>query len=99
MIKAAEQRGRNRTLQAVTWEALALVVITELGDRTKFTALFLATEPSCTRLAIGAGKRIGERLSEKRLHKLSGKLVPGRRTHLSQISVKPQNRLSSFVFR
>jgi len=66
------------------------VFVAELGDRTQFTTIFLATAPAftfagllagtlaghglVTGLAVGAGKWIGGRLSEKLLYRLSGGL-------------------------
>ena len=67
-----------------------LVFIAELGDRTQFTTIFLATAPAftfagllagtlvghalVTWLAVGAGKWIGGRISEQLLYRLSGGL-------------------------
>ena len=75
---------------AVLWEAFSLVFLAELGDRTQFTTIFLATAPSftlagliagtllghalVTALAVGAGKWIGTRLDERLLYRLSGGL-------------------------
>jgi putative Ca2+/H+ antiporter (TMEM165/GDT1 family) len=75
---------------AVIWEAFVLVFIAELGDRTQFTTIFLATAPAftflglligtllghalVTGLAVGAGRWIGGRLSESWLYRLSGGL-------------------------
>ena len=89
-IDAAESRGPISTTWAVIWEAFALVFIAELGDRTQFATIFLATAPGfsfagllagtllghavVTLLAVGAGKWIGGRLSEKLLYRLSGGL-------------------------
>jgi putative Ca2+/H+ antiporter (TMEM165/GDT1 family) len=74
----------------VIWEAFVLVFLAELGDRTQFTTIFLATAPAftfagllagtllghalVTWLAVGAGKWIGGRISEKLLYRLSGGL-------------------------
>jgi len=79
-----------RSAGAVIWEAFVLVFLAELGDRTQFTTIFLATAPAftfagllagtlaghglVTGLAVGAGKWIGGRLSEKLLYRLSGGL-------------------------
>lgn len=89
-IDAAESGGRISTTWAVIWEAFALVFIAELGDRTQFTTIFLATAPAfsflgllagtlaghalVTGLAVGAGQWIGGRLSEQLLYRLSGGL-------------------------
>jgi putative Ca2+/H+ antiporter (TMEM165/GDT1 family) len=89
-INAAESRGRLSGSWAVMWEAFALVFLAELGDRTQFTTIFLATAPAftfagllagtllghalVTWLAVGAGKWIGGRISEKLLYRLSGGL-------------------------
>ena len=78
------------TTWAVIWESFALVFIAELGDRTQFTTIFLATAPAfafagllagtlaghalVTWLAVGAGKWIGGRISEQLLFRLSGGL-------------------------
>jgi putative Ca2+/H+ antiporter (TMEM165/GDT1 family) len=89
-IAAAESRGRLGTAWAVIWESFVLVFLAELGDRTQFTTIFLATAPAftfagllagtllghalVTWLAVGAGKWIGGRISEKLLYRLSGGL-------------------------
>ena len=89
-VSEAESHGRISGARAVIWEAFALVFIAELGDRTQFTTIFLATAPAftfsgllagtllghglVTWLAVGAGKWIGGRLSEKVLYRLSGGL-------------------------
>jgi putative Ca2+/H+ antiporter (TMEM165/GDT1 family) len=89
-INEAESRRRISTSWAVIWEAFVLVFIAELGDRTQFTTIFLATAPAftfagllagtllghalVTWLAVGAGKWIGGRISEKLLYRLSGGL-------------------------
>jgi len=90
VIDAAERNGAIGGALAVIWEAFALVFIAELGDRTQFTTVFLATSPAfafsgllagtllghalVTWVAVGAGKWIGGRLSEKLLYRLSGGL-------------------------
>ena len=90
VIDEAESRSRINTTWAVIWEAFALVFIAELGDRTQFTTIFLATAPAftfagllagtlaghalVTWLAVGAGKWIGGRISEPLLYRLSGGL-------------------------
>jgi putative Ca2+/H+ antiporter (TMEM165/GDT1 family) len=89
-INEAESRRRISTTWAVIWEAFVLVFLAELGDRTQFTTIFLATAPAftfagllagtllghalVTWLAVGAGKWIGGRISEKVLYRLSGGL-------------------------
>lgn len=89
-INEAERGRRVSTPWAVIWEAFVLVFIAELGDRTQFTTIFLATAPAftfagllvgtllghalVTWLAVGAGKWIGGRISEKLLYRLSGGL-------------------------
>ena len=89
-IEAVERRGSISTSRAVIWEAFALVFIAELGDRTQFTTIFLATAPAfsfagllagtlaghalVTWLAVGAGRWIGGRLGEQLLYRLSGGL-------------------------
>ena len=89
-IDAAESRHRLDSSWVVIWEAFALVFIAELGDRTQFTTIFLATAPSfsfagllagtlvghalVTWLAVGAGQWIGKRISEPLLYRLSAGL-------------------------
>ena len=89
-IDEAESRRRISTTWEVIWEAFVLVFIAELGDRTQFTTIFLATAPAftfagllagtlvghalVTWLAVGAGKWIGGRISEQLLYRLSGGL-------------------------
>jgi len=89
-INAAESRGAIATTWAVIWEAFALVFVAELGDRTQFATIFLAAAPAfsfagllagtllghalVTAVAVGAGKWIGRRLSERLLYRLSGGL-------------------------
>jgi len=89
-IDAAEGRRRLSGSWAVIWEAFALVFIAELGDRTQFATIFLATAPAfsfagllagtllghalVTWLAVGAGKWIGSRIRERLLYRLSGGL-------------------------
>ena len=89
-IAEAESRRRINTTWAVIWEAFALVFLAELGDRTQFTTIFLATAPAftfggllagtllghalVTWLAVGAGQWIGGRISERLLYRLSGGL-------------------------
>ncbi|WP_411868094.1 TMEM165/GDT1 family protein [Vulcanococcus limneticus] len=89
-INQAESHGPINATTAVIWEAFVLVFIAELGDRTQFTTIFLATAPAfsfagllagslaghafVTALAVGAGQWIGTRLSEQLLYRLSGGL-------------------------
>jgi putative Ca2+/H+ antiporter (TMEM165/GDT1 family) len=89
-IDEAESQRRISTTWAVIWEAFVLVFIAELGDRTQFATIFLATAPAftfagllagtlaghalVTWLAVGAGKWIGGRISEQVLYRLSGGL-------------------------
>ena len=89
-IADAERRHPVRSTWAVIWEAFVLVFLAELGDRTQFTTIFLATAPAfsfsgllagtllghalVTWLAVGAGRWIGGRISEKFLYRLSGGL-------------------------
>jgi putative Ca2+/H+ antiporter (TMEM165/GDT1 family) len=89
-IAEAESRRRISTTWAVIWESFVLVFLAELGDRTQFTTIFLATAPAftfagllagtllghalVTWLAVGAGKWIGGRISERLLYRLSGGL-------------------------
>ena len=89
-INEAESRLRISTTWAVIWESFVLVFLAELGDHTQFTTIFLATAPAftfagllagtllghalVTWLAVGAGKWIGGRISEKLLYRLSGGL-------------------------
>ena len=46
VVNAAETRHAITTPWAVIWEAFALVFVAELGDRTQFTTIFLATAPA-----------------------------------------------------
>lgn len=89
-IDRAESEHAVRNSAAVIWEAFVLVFLAELGDRTQFTTIFLATSPAftlpgllagtlaghglVTGLAVGAGKWMGGRLSEQLLYRLSGGL-------------------------
>ena len=85
------ERGQNYpTAWSVIWEAFGLVFIAELGDRTQFATIFLATAPGftfagllagsllghgvVTALAVGAGQWIGKRVNEALLYRLSGGL-------------------------
>ncbi len=45
-INAAETSGVGVTAWAVIWEAFVLVFVAELGDRTQFTTIFMATAPA-----------------------------------------------------
>ena len=89
-IDKAEHQRKVRTSASVIWEAFVLVFFAELGDRTQFTTIFLATAPAftfagllagtlaghglVTALAVGAGKWIRGRIQEKLLYGLSGVL-------------------------
>ena len=46
VVNAAETSRALTTPWAVIWEAFALVFVAELGDRTQFTTIFLATAPA-----------------------------------------------------
>ena len=87
-IEKAERQQAVRTAGAVIREAFVLVFLAELGDRTQFTTIFLATAPAftfagrlagallghglVTGLAVGAGQWIRGRLSEQVRYGLSG---------------------------
>ena len=89
-VNAAESRHPLHGAWSVIWEAFLLVFIAELGDRTQFTTIFLATAPGfsfpgllagtllghalVTWLAVGAGRLIGRRVDERLLYRLSGVL-------------------------
>jgi putative Ca2+/H+ antiporter (TMEM165/GDT1 family) len=89
-INEAESHQRRSTAWAVISEAFVLVFLAELGDRTMFTTIFLATAPAftlvgllagtllghalVTGLAVGAGRWIGGRIRERLLYRLSGGL-------------------------
>ena len=45
-VKAAEGRQGAATTWAVIWESFALVFVAELGDRTQFATIVLATAPA-----------------------------------------------------
>ena len=46
VVNAAETRGPITSAWSVIWEAFALVFVAELGDRTQFTTIFMATAPA-----------------------------------------------------
>ena len=46
VVNAAEKRGPITSAWSVIWEAFALVFVAELGDRTQFTTIFMATAPA-----------------------------------------------------
>ncbi|MFY8149819.1 MAG: TMEM165/GDT1 family protein [Prochlorococcaceae cyanobacterium] len=89
-IDAAERRERIVSAPAVLRESFVLVFLAELGDRTQFATILLATAPAftfgglllgtllghalVTGLAVGAGQWIGKRVSEQVLYRLSGAL-------------------------
>jgi putative Ca2+/H+ antiporter (TMEM165/GDT1 family) len=90
LVNAAEAGQSQAGGWVVVREAFLLVFMAELGDRTQFATVFLATAPGftfgallagtlaghalVTGLAVGAGKWIGQRLSERVLYRLSGGL-------------------------
>jgi putative Ca2+/H+ antiporter (TMEM165/GDT1 family) len=90
LVERAEARHRYVGPRAVIGEAFSLVFLAELGDRTQFATIFLAAAPGftfagllagslaghalVTWLAVGAGKWIGRRISERLLYRLSGAL-------------------------
>ena len=61
-VAEVESRSRFNTAWAVIWEAFALVFIAELGDRTQFTTIFLATAPAFTFAGLLAGTLAGHGL-------------------------------------
>ncbi|MCE2838819.1 MAG: TMEM165/GDT1 family protein [Cyanobium sp. 49614_E6] len=85
----SEEKDAEQTINAAE-EAFVLVFIAELGDRTQFTTIFLATAPGftfagllagtllghalVTWLAVSAGRLIGRRVDERLLYQLSGGL-------------------------
>ncbi len=89
-VNEAERRQRSDAPWAVIRESFTLVFIAELGDRTQFATIFLATAPAftlaglvvgillghglVTGMAVGAGRWIGGRISERLLYRLSGGL-------------------------
>lgn len=89
-VNEAESSKNFETAWGVIWEAFVLVFIAELGDRTQFATIFLATAPAfsftglvagslaghglVTALAVNAGKWIGQRVDEQLLYRLSGGL-------------------------
>ena len=89
-VNAAEAGQRFTTAWSVIWEAFVLVFLAELGDRTQFATVFLATAPGfgfaallagalvghglVTALAVNAGQWIGRRVNERLLYQLSGGL-------------------------
>jgi putative Ca2+/H+ antiporter (TMEM165/GDT1 family) len=89
-VNLAETRVLVNTPEQVMREAFVMVFLAELGDRTQFATIFLATAPAftfagllagtllghalVTWLAVGAGRWIGGRLSERLLYRLSGGL-------------------------
>jgi putative Ca2+/H+ antiporter (TMEM165/GDT1 family) len=77
-VNLAETRVLVNTPQQVMREAFVMVFLAELGDRTQFFAGLLAGtllgHALVTWLAVGAGRWIGGRLSERLLYRLSGGL-------------------------
>ena len=63
-INTAESSKAFNTAWAVIWEAFVLVFIAELGDRTQFTTIFMATAPAQVFSFGGllAGTRLGHAL-------------------------------------
>ena len=63
-INAAETSKALTTPWAVIWEAFALVFVAELGDRTQFTTIFMATAPAQVFSFVGllAGTLLGHGL-------------------------------------
>jgi putative Ca2+/H+ antiporter (TMEM165/GDT1 family) len=90
VVIAADRRQPSQRALAVLWESFALVFVAELGDRTQFATIFLATAPGftmaglvagslaghglVTALAVGSGRWVGERVDERLLYRLSGGL-------------------------
>ena len=90
LVDRAEAGHRYVGASAVIREAFSLVFLAELGDRTQFATIVLATAPVFTLggllagalaghalvtwLAVGAGKWIGGRISERLVYRLSGAL-------------------------
>ncbi|MCP9774320.1 TMEM165/GDT1 family protein [Cyanobium sp. WAJ14-Wanaka] len=90
IVNEAESSKNFDSAWGVIWEAFVLVFIAELGDRTQFATIFLATAPAfsftgllagslaghglVTALAVNAGKWIGQRVDEQLLYRLSGGL-------------------------
>ena len=89
-VNEAESGQHFTTAWSVIWEAFVLVFLAELGDRTQFATVFLATAPGfglaallagallghglVTALAVNAGQWIGKRVNERLLYQLSGGL-------------------------
>lgn len=63
-INAAETSRALNTAWAVIWESFVLVFVAELGDRTQFTTIFMATAPAQVFSFIGllAGTLLGHAL-------------------------------------
>jgi putative Ca2+/H+ antiporter (TMEM165/GDT1 family) len=90
LVARAEAQPRSNTAWGVIWEAFSLVFLAELGDRTQFATIALATAPAftfagllagslaghalVTGVAVGAGKWAGQRINERLLYRLSGGL-------------------------
>ncbi|MCP9771610.1 TMEM165/GDT1 family protein [Synechococcus sp. Tobar12-5m-g] len=90
LVNRAEDRQILLGPLAVIRESFVLVFLAELGDRTQFATIALATAPAftfagllagtlaghaiVTGLAVGTGKWIGQRIQERVLFRLSGAL-------------------------
>lgn len=63
-VKAAERRQAAAGAWAVIWESFALVFVAELGDRTQFATIVLATAPAAVFSFVGllAGSLAGHAL-------------------------------------
>lgn len=88
--RADARQGRNEGPLKVLWLSFVLVFIAELGDRTQFATIALATAPGftfpglvagtlaghavVTGLAVGSGRWVGQRVNERVIYRLSGAL-------------------------
>ncbi len=89
VVNAAENRRPISSTSAVIWEAFALVFIAELGDRTQFATIFLATAPAFTFAGLLAGTLSGHALVTW-LAVSAGKWIGG--AHKRAIALSPQRR-------